>query len=87
MQDNEGHPPNDSELTQISAGLNQFHDIYAIHQTEAQKFLLFGRLCLEYLVQEELLKLLSIKSCQKVEGKCPLILILLIVKWYENIIY
>lgn len=54
MQDNEGHPPNDSELTQISAGLNQFHDIYAIHQTEAQKFLLFGRLCLEYLVQEEL---------------------------------
>ena len=47
--DDDGNHPTEAELTQIANSLNRFHDDFAIHQTDAQKFLLLGNMVLEQL--------------------------------------
>jgi len=51
LMDSKGACPSQEELTTIAYGLNQFHDLYAIHMTDAQRFLLLGKVVLEHLVE------------------------------------
>jgi hypothetical protein len=49
LVDDDGNHPTETELTQIANSLNRFHDDFAIHQTDAQRFLLLGNMVLEQL--------------------------------------
>jgi len=48
-----GEIPSQEELRIVAAGMNKFHDQYAVHMTDAQKYLLMGRMILEQLVKEK----------------------------------
>lgn len=48
-----GEIPSQEELRIVASGMNKFHDQYAVHMTDAQKYLLMGRMILEQLVKDK----------------------------------
>lgn len=63
-----GEVPSSEELRIVAAGMNKFHDQYAVHMTDAQKYLLMGRMILEQMVQNKTFETFLTQKSKSTKG-------------------